>query len=68
MKVKELINLLQQHNPEFRVVVDGYESGYDDISIREIELALNVNSEWYYGRHESGSEVSAICLSRFKIQ
>lgn len=31
MKVKELIELLQLLEPEMRVVVDGYEQGYDEV-------------------------------------
>lgn len=31
MKVKELINLLSKENPELRVVVDGYETGFDEV-------------------------------------
>ena len=35
----------------------GYEGGYDDIEFPDntplvIDLALNVNPEWYYGNHE----------------
>lgn len=31
MKVKKLIDLLKKENPDMRVVVDGYESGFDEI-------------------------------------
>lgn len=31
MKVKELIEHLQLMQPEMRVVVDGYECGYDEV-------------------------------------
>ena len=31
MKVKELIKFLETYDPEMRVVVDGYESGYDEV-------------------------------------
>ena len=53
MKVKELIEQLQKFDPETRVVTHGYEGGYQDVSEAiEEELALFVNSEWYYGPHE----------------
>jgi len=31
VKVKKLIDLLKKENPDMRVVVDGYESGFDEI-------------------------------------
>ena len=31
MKIKELIELLHLLDPEMRVVVDGYENGYDEV-------------------------------------
>jgi hypothetical protein len=58
MTVKELIQILSQiEDQDLRVVTMGYESGYDDIEFSEntpliIDLALNVNPEWYYGNHE----------------
>ena len=32
MSVYELIRLLEKHPPDLRVVVNGYEEGYDDLS------------------------------------
>jgi hypothetical protein len=32
MKVKQLIKFLETYNPEMRVVVHGYESGYDEVT------------------------------------
>jgi hypothetical protein len=53
MKVKELIEQLQKFDPETRVVTHGYEGGFIDVSeASEMELALFVHSEWYYGPHE----------------
>ncbi|WP_254564083.1 hypothetical protein [Oscillatoria sp. HE19RPO] len=52
MKVRELINILSQFDPETRVVVAGYEGGFNDITeIHPQRLRLNVNPEWYYGSH-----------------
>jgi len=31
MKVKELMTLLEQEDPDARVVVNGYEGGYEDV-------------------------------------
>ena len=53
MKVKKLIELLSQMNPELMVVVAGYEGGVDEIDKFEMcDIELNVNTEWYYGKHE----------------
>jgi hypothetical protein len=53
MNVKQLIEQLQQFDPEAMAVVAGYEGGYDEISdAGAIRLNLNVNNEWYYGKHE----------------
>jgi hypothetical protein len=54
MTIKELIEQLQQLDPELHVFVDGYEGGYDDIAISEVkDIALNVNKEWWYGQHDN---------------
>ena len=53
MKVKELIEEIQKLDPEKMVVTAGYEGGYDEIDgACEIRLKLNVNTAWYYGKHE----------------
>lgn len=53
MTVKELIEVLKDLDPNTRVFVKGYEGGVDDlITIKEHAVVLNVNSEWYYGKHE----------------
>jgi hypothetical protein len=57
MTVKELIKMLQGFDDNLRVVVAGYEGGFNDLSRAEpIELNLNVNDEWYYGPHERPDE------------
>ena len=62
MTVKELIKVLTEiEDQEVRVMVRGYEGGYDDIVIGNgidtatpaIQfMALDVNTQWYYGKHE----------------
>lgn len=53
MKVRELIERLQEFDGDLPVVLPGYEGGVNDISYTtQVELALNVNDEWYYGAHE----------------
>ena len=77
MTVAELIDLLSSYPGDLRVVVDGYEDGFDDLNpelIGAIELALNQNEHWFLGRHEAvgslggdeaaGDTVPAIALRR----
>lgn len=65
MTVRELIESLSKiGDQDIRVMVKGYEGGVDDIVIGNgidnntivvpaIQyVALNVNTEWYYGTHE----------------
>jgi hypothetical protein len=45
MKVKELIKLLSQEDPDMRVVVAGYESGCDELDkIYQIQIVPNPSS------------------------
>jgi hypothetical protein len=54
MTVKELIEQLQTLDPDLHVFVQGYEGGYDDVGpiSNVIDIALDVHTEWYYGKHE----------------
>lgn len=53
MKVKELIQSLQQFDPEALVVVDGYEDGMTEpLPPTEVKILLNVHTEDYYGPHD----------------
>lgn len=56
MTVRELIKILEQiEDQEVRVMVKGYERGVDDIEgilPAIVNVALDVNEKWYYGRHE----------------
>lgn len=56
MKVDDLIKLLQEYPSDLRVVVDGYEDGYDDLTPRQItveEICLNTGKNDWEGRHGS---------------
>lgn len=53
MTVAELIVALQRLPQDHRVVVKGYEDGYDDIAIHQLRIAVNVHSpdNHLFGRH-----------------
>ena len=54
MTVRELIDVLQQHPAGLRVVVNGYEEGYDDLSPQQIskaEIVLNTGKHSWEGQH-----------------
>jgi hypothetical protein len=56
MTVKELIEKLQQLDPDLYVFRTGYESGYCDVDFisEPLDMALDVNheDEWWYGPHD----------------
>ena len=76
MTTGELIQLLSQYPADLRVMVQGYEDGFDDLEADCVvagEASLNVYSAWYYGRHEQdltsadrtrGETARALFLSR----
>lgn len=61
MNVSELIELLQQCPAGLRVVVNGYEDGYDDLSPERISVAkisLNTGKHPWEGRHGDPRELT----------
>ncbi len=61
MKVRELIQALSKIEDQDAIVMtSGYEGGFCDIenlNLKPVDMALNVNTEWYYGAHERISDV-----------
>ena len=54
MTVAELVRVLASHPADLRVVVNGYEDGYDDLSpgqVSRIKVALNTGKHEWEGRH-----------------
>ena len=54
MTVGQLTRLLQNYPQDMRVVVDGYEDGYDDLTpkkLRMVKISLNTGSREYVGTH-----------------
>jgi len=69
MTVKELIEQLQQLDPEIHVFTCGYEGGYCDAHVGNVkEIALDVHDSWYYGPHEDAEDVYHVSKkSKYKI-
>ena len=61
MTIQELIEKLKTFPPDIKVVVRGYEDGYNDISdIREVAIKLNASEYWWDGQHGDTKDVDAI--------
>ena len=59
MTVNELLQLLKGYPPGLRVVVNGYEEGYDDLSPEQlsvVRVALNTGKRRWEGRHGDPKE------------
>lgn len=77
MTVRELIKVLTQiQDQDTRVMIRGYEGGYDDVVIANgidnntpaIDyMALGVNEQWYYGRHEKVKDIGEEDLDKYHI-
>ena len=55
MTVKQLIQELSKiEDQDLRVMTSGYEGGFNDLETisNPTHMALDVNDEWYYGKHE----------------
>ena len=75
MKIADLIRILQTYPQDLRVVVDGYEDGYDDLDedlMRFREIRLGIGKHWWERRHNDvvvtpdtdGSVTNALVLHR----
>lgn len=61
MTVRELIELLEQQPADMRVVVDGYELGYDDLSPQQISIVgivLNTGVDHWEGQHGNPADLA----------
>lgn len=53
MTVRDLIEQLQKLDQDKMIVINGYEGGCDFPNYTaKVKIALDQNTEWYYGRHE----------------
>ena len=61
MTVLELIQHLQLLSPETKVVVRGYEEGYNDIlQLKLVSVIPKVNAFWWDGAYEESADANAI--------
>jgi hypothetical protein len=54
MKVKELIQKLSEQDPEMKVVVQGYEGGFDEVeSFHQVPMIKNKHNQdkWWDGEY-----------------
>ena len=67
MTVKELIAALEEFLPETKVVVRGYENGFNDVvSLRKKTLMIHEAAKWYDGRYiETNRTESIIAVELF---
>ena len=57
MTIQELVAILATYPPDLRVMVNGYEEGYDDLSPGQLsvaKIALNTGKRRWEGRHGDG--------------
>ena len=53
------MRILGTYPADLRVVVDGYEEGYDDLNVRLIsvqEISLNAGEAWWEGQHRDAED------------
>ena len=77
MTVRELIESLSKiEDKEIRVMTRGYEGGVNDMVIGNgidnntpaiVHVALDVNTEWYYGKHERVDDMYDATSSEYHI-
>lgn len=63
MNVKEMISLLGKYPDDMKVVVNGYEQGYDDLLPEQISvatIALNTRNHDWEGQHGDINDCSNI--------
>jgi hypothetical protein len=61
MTVAELIQQLQTLPPETKVVIRGYEDGYNDIlQLKTVKIKPKVDAYWFDGEFEDSTDADAI--------
>ena len=66
MTAQELIEKLQTLPPHTKIVVRGYEYGYNDIlQLKEVKIKLNPNAYTWDGEYEDSTNADAITAFDF---
>ncbi len=61
MLVGELIQHLQKLSPDTKVVVRGYEGGYNDIiEIKPVKIIRKPEAPWYEGEYDNDTSANSI--------
>lgn len=61
MTAKELIIELQKLSPETKIVVRGYEDGYNDIlELKTVKIKATPGSTWYDGEYDVSADGDAV--------
>jgi len=61
MTAIELIRQLKELSPDTRIVVRGYEDGYNDIlTLISRSIKLNREAEWYLGEYMDSKDADSI--------
>ena len=71
MTVNELLQLLKGYPPDLRVVVNGYEEGYDDLSpgqLRLVTISLNTGNQEWAGKHGDANYLPQEKLDGLKVE
>ena len=71
MKVAELIKNLQELPQNYRVVVQGYEDGFDDVSrIMPVSIKPGAEKKWYNGKYAGAEdgEKAVVIFGRSRME
>lgn len=73
MIIEELIQQLQRYPKNSRVIVQGYEDGYDEVTtVSEISIQPHTSHEWYNGKYINGdnaaSETAVLIFSTDRLR
>ena len=61
MTASELIKQLQTLPPDTKIVISGYEDGYNDIlKLKPVRIKPKPDAEWYLGVYEDSADADAI--------
>ena len=61
MTAQELIKHLQAMPPQTKIVVRGYEDGYNDIlKLKPVKIKPKADAHWYDGEYENSDDADAI--------